>query len=94
MTLNLSLTPELELYLKQRAEQEGTTVETYTLQLLIEHILLKEKQTSLVNLLQSWLDEDDAQEQQETGEFLIHALDEDRLSERKLFPSELKGITW
>lgn len=94
MTLNLSLTPELELYLTQRAEQEGTTVETYTLQLLTEHILLKEKQTSLVNLLQSWLDEDDAQEQQETGEFLIHALDEDRLSDRKLFPSELKGITW
>ena len=94
MTLNLSLTPELELYLTQRAEQQGTSVETYTLQLLTEHILLKEKQTSQVNLLQSWLNEDDLQDQQETGEFLIHALDEDRLSERKLFPSELKGVTW
>ncbi|MEH1887225.1 MAG: hypothetical protein V7L19_28570, partial [Nostoc sp.] len=28
------------------------------------------------------------------GEYLIHALDEDRLSDRKLFPVELKGITW
>jgi len=48
----------------------------------------------LVNLLQSWRDEEDAEEQQETGEYLIHALDEDRLSERKLFPIELKGVTW
>ncbi len=48
----------------------------------------------LVNTLQSWIDEDDTEEQQETGECLIHALDEDRLSERKLFPTELKGLTW
>ena len=42
-----------------------------------------------------WLnDEDDTAEQQETGEYLIQALDEDRLSDRKLFPSELKGVTW
>ena len=30
----------------------------------------------------------------ETGEYLIRVLDEDRLSDRKLFPAELKGITW
>jgi hypothetical protein len=35
-----------------------------------------------------------ATEQQETGEYLIRVLDEDRLSERKLFPPELKGVTW
>jgi hypothetical protein len=48
----------------------------------------------LVKLLQSWIDEDDTAEQQETGDYLIQALDEDRLSDRKLFPSELKGVTW
>ena len=48
----------------------------------------------MVNLLQSWMDEEDAEEQQETGEYLIQALDEDSLSERKLFPIELKGVTW
>ncbi|MEG4273373.1 MULTISPECIES: hypothetical protein [unclassified Microcoleus] len=38
------------------------------------------------------MDEEDAEEQQETGEYLIHALDEDRLSDRQLFPIELKGV--
>lgn len=94
MTLNLSLTPEIEFYLTQKAEQKGISVEAYTLEILTEHILKKEKQTSLVNLLDSWLNEGDAQEQESTGEFLIHALDEDRLSERKLFPQEMKGVSW
>ncbi len=93
MTLTLSLTPEIEEYLTQKAALQGLSTEAYVLQMLIES-LEKEKQNKLVNVLQSWIDEDDAQEQQETGEFLIQALDEDRLSDRKLFPSDLKGITW
>lgn len=48
---------------------------------------------ALGDLLASWI-EGDTQEQSETGEFLIRALDEDRLSDRKLFPEQLKGITW
>jgi|GEM_PF-981639 hypothetical protein len=94
MTLTLSLTPEIELYLKQRAEQKGISIEAYTLELLTEHIFKKQKQASIVNLLESWLDEDDEQEQKQTGEFLIRALDEDRLSKRKLFPPEMKGVSW
>ena len=50
--------------------------------------------TEAIALVQSWLDEGDEREQKETGEYLIQALDEDRLSERKLFPAELKGISW
>ena len=38
-----------------------------------------------VCLLETW-SEGDAQEQKETWEFLMAALDEDRLSDRKLFP--------
>jgi hypothetical protein len=49
----------------------------------------------LINLLQTWIDEDDeAEEQTETGNYLVQALDDDRLSDRKLFPSELEGVTW
>jgi hypothetical protein len=48
----------------------------------------------LVALLQSWIDGDNVAEQQETGEYLVRVLDEDRLSDRKLFPPELKGVTW
>ena len=94
MTLNLNLSPELEQYLLQEANQHGLSVEVLALQLLTNSILLKQKQSEAVNLLQSWIDDEDAEEQQETGQYLIHALDNDRLSERKLFPSELKGITW
>lgn len=56
--------------------------------------LLVQKQLKAAMLLQSWIDDEDVEEQQETGQYLINALDEDRLSERKLFPLELKGVTW
>ena len=48
----------------------------------------------LVQLVQSWIDEGDTDEQRETLEYLIQVLDEDRLSDRKLFPKELKGKSW
>jgi site-specific recombinase len=102
MTLTLSIPPEIEQHLDRKAREQGLSTEAYALKLLSESISVQEKSTKLVNLLQSWIDEDDVQEQQETGEYLIQALDEDRLSDRvasvyrnrKLFPSELKGITW
>ena len=45
-------------------------------------------------LIRSWMDEGDSGEQRETIEYLVRALDEDRLSGRELFPEELKGKTW
>ena len=47
-----------------------------------------EKNRPLIELLRSWreVDEEEAREQRETWEFLKQALDEDRLSYRKLFP--------
>jgi len=93
MTLTLHLPPELEQYLLQEASQQGLSVEAVTLQLLTNLILLRQ-QTKAVSLLQSWIDDEDIEEQQETGQYLIRVLDEDRLSERKLFPFEMKGITW
>jgi hypothetical protein len=94
MTLTLNLPSEIEQYLLQEANQQGLSIESVTLQLLKNFILLRQKQTKAVNLLQSWIDDEDIEEQQETGQYLIQALDEDRLSERKLFPVELKGVTW
>ena len=94
MVLMLNLTPEMELHLNREAQKKGVSVEAYALEMLQEQISNKEKQTNLVDVLDSWLDEDDVQEQESTGEFLIKALDEDRLSERKLFPPEMKGVSW
>lgn len=94
MTLTLDLPIEIKKYLMREAQQKGLSTEAYTLQLLTEYIALKAKQAKTINVLQSWIDDTDVKEQQETGEYLIHALDENRLSERKLFPSDIKGITW
>ncbi|ELS03633.1 hypothetical protein Xen7305DRAFT_00033570 [Xenococcus sp. PCC 7305] len=94
MTLTINLPPELEQYLSQEANQQGISIEAVTLQLLTSSILDKQKQAEAVSLIQSWIDDEDVEEQQETGQFLIKALDEDRLSERKLFPIEMKGVTW
>ncbi len=94
MTLTLNLPSEVEQYLLQEANQKGISIESVTLQLLTSFILLKQKQTKAVNLIQSWIDDEDNNEQQETGQYLVHALDEDRFFERKLFPIEMKGVTW
>jgi hypothetical protein len=94
MTLTLNLPSEVEEYLLQEANQKGLSIESVTLDLLTSFILLRQKQTKAVNLIQSWIDDEDMEEQKETGQYLIRALDEDRLSERKLFPVEMKGVTW
>ena len=94
MTLTLHLPPELEERLTYEAQRHGRSLGDYTVELLAKSLPPQDRQTELVTLLQTWIDEEDAGEQQETWEFLIRALDEDRLSERPLFPPHLKDITW
>ncbi len=94
MTLTLNLTPEMEQYLVHKSSEQGLSPESYVLQLLATAIPSREKSAKLANLVQRWIDEDDTEEQRETGEYLIQALDQDRLSDRPLFPHELKGISW
>lgn len=94
MILTLDLSPELEDSLSQQATSHGLSVDRYALSLL-EQILLTQNQSQALNtLLQSWIDDDTTQEDQATGDLLIQALDEDRPSNRKLFPADKKGITW
>lgn len=50
--------------------------------------------SGLLALLDSWEKEGDAEEQKETLEYLIQALDENRPEGYKLFPPELKGKSW
>lgn len=45
-------------------------------------------------MLDRWLEEADEAEDKEAYEELTKAIDEVRPSHRKLFPPELKGITW
>jgi hypothetical protein len=94
MTLTLHLSPELEQRLTQEAKRHGLALDAYTLQLLDKSLPPKDHRMELVTLLQSWVEDGNPEEQQETGEYLIRALDEDRLADRQLFPPALKGITW
>jgi len=94
MTLKLDLTPDLEQRLTQEAARQGVPTEKFTLELLDRHLPPTDRRAELVALLDSWTREGDPEEQRATGEYLVQALDEDRLSDRKLFPPELKGVTW
>ena len=94
MTLTLHLLPDLEQRLTQAAQQHGLPADAYTLRLLEAHLPPTDHRVELVALLQTWIDEADATEQQETGAYLVRVLDEDRFSARKLFPPELEGVTW
>ena len=94
MTLTLNLPPDLEQYLIQEAQQQGLSVEAMTLRLLTKSIAIEQRQAEAVDILQSWIDDEDDEDQQTTGQYLLQALDEDRLSNRQLFPPKLKGITW
>ena len=96
MSITLTLPPELEQRLEEESERQNISLEEYTIQLLDQHAPTSEKNRKLIALLQSWIDASDEEkaEQQETGAYLIRVLDEDRTSERKLFPKDLKGITW
>ena len=94
MDVTLNLTPELGHRLQRAARQHGVSADEYTLRLLDQHVPGGGQAAALASLLQSWIDEDDAGEQRETGAYLVRSLDEDRLSGRQLFPTEHKGVTW
>jgi hypothetical protein len=94
MTLTLHLSPELERRLADEAGRRGLALDAYTLQLLDKSLPPADRRAELVTLLQSWIEGGDDEEQRETGAYLIHVLDEDRLAKRPLFPPELKGVTW
>ena len=89
MTLTIDLSSELEQRLAREADRRGVPAEALTVKLLDEHLPASERQSELVSLLKSWIEDGDPEEQRETGEYLIRSLDEDRLSDRKLFPPEL-----
>ncbi|MFM7174194.1 MAG: hypothetical protein ACKO4U_14285 [Caldilinea sp.] len=93
MTLTITLADKFERQLEQEAHRFGLSVEQYSAQVLVRHLEEARKRQAAVDLLESWLS-GDAAEQKATGEELVRALDKDRLSSRSLFPSELQGVTW
>ena len=93
--MTLTLPPDLARRLTEEAVKHGLELEQFAVKILDERLSL-DRGRDAVALLQSWIDADEAEaaEQKATGDFLIQALDADRLSNRKLFPPELKDVTW
>lgn len=94
MTITLELPKSIEQAIQERAQSHGMAVPDYARDLLIRGITedkpLREKNRQALELLASWnnVSNEDIAEQRETWEFLQKALDEDRLSYRKLFPKK------
>lgn len=93
MTLTLDLTADLEQRLNEEASRLGVAPDQFVLQVLKQHLPTQDRSKQFAALLDSWLEEDQ-EEQKDTFEYLVRSLDEDRLSQRKLFPPALKGISW
>jgi hypothetical protein len=91
--LNATIVPSIETLI-QEIQQTPSDQWAHLLEILrvFRQSVSPEPQSPPVNqaaidLLRSWREDDDEEEQRETWEFLKQALDEDRLSDRPLFPS-------
>lgn len=102
MTITLTLAPELEFKLKQEADRRGLPPEQYALKVLDENIAdvdepvtddARDKAEKLAKLFREW-NEEEVDESEALDDEFFKMLDEDRPSYRKLFPAELKGISW
>ncbi|MGA2033144.1 MAG: hypothetical protein ABSG68_12870 [Thermoguttaceae bacterium] len=87
------MTAELEQRLIDEAGRHGIPPDQFVVQVLEQHLPMNDRREQFAALLQSWLEEDQ-EEQKDTFEYLLRSLDEDRPSQRKLFPPALKGISW
>ncbi len=94
MTLTLSLSPAVEECLMREAVRQGIPLDTYTLRVLEQHALSQPRSDRAAKALQAWRDDAARRDQWEPENNLLQALDEDRLSDRSLFPPELKGVSW
>ena len=74
--------------------QSGLRLKDKKLAELADNDQPQKDQIGLLALLESWMKEGDAEEQRETLEYLIRAMDENRPEGYKLFPPELKGKSW
>lgn len=91
MTLTIQLSPLLEAQLVSAAQRNGMETDAYVLKLL-EDSVTEGAAERMKALLSRWRSED--QDAADEGDDFLEALDANRIGERKLFPPELKGITW
>jgi len=93
-TLTLALPADLEQRLQAAAQAHGIAPAEYAVQVLLDTLAEEERRQQTIAMLDAWRKEADDEEDRAAYEELTKALDEDRPSYRKLFPPELKGISW
>jgi uncharacterized protein (DUF1778 family) len=93
MTLKLSLPPELERRLRAAASRKGKRVDQFVVQLLDENLPPTDTKRTAAQMLLAWAKEVEAMTDAESAEKerILRALDNDRLSDRKLFSHLVKG---
>jgi hypothetical protein len=94
MTLELILSLELESRLCREAQRQGLSPDLMTLKLLDEHLPPADRATTLGALFGQWQKEDESAPDAGEKDDFFQSLDAARTSSRKLFPPELKGISW
>ena len=95
MTLTLTLPEELSESLTRQAHRLGLTPDGYVLRVLQDSIPASVRRERLMALLEARIaDAELPQDRDDDPDSLLRAIDDDRLSDRPLFPPELKGITW
>jgi hypothetical protein len=92
MTLQLTLPAALEERLCQEAQRQGLSPDAVTLKLLDKHLPSADRRAALIAMLQQWNAEDEAMTPEESAANaeVLRAIDEERLSNRKLFTEILK----
>jgi hypothetical protein len=91
MTLTLELSPDLEKRLSREAAVLGVPVERYAIEVLEQNSLAATRREGLAGELQSWID---AAAASSPNNAILHELDAERPSDRRLYPPELQGVTW
>lgn len=91
MTLILELSPDLETRLSREAAVLGVPVEKYAVGVLEQSRTAVVRRDELAADLQAWID---AGSSKPADDEVLHQLDADRPSDRRLYPPELKGVTW
>lgn len=93
MTLQLSLPPDLENRLKLAASKNGKPADEFAVQVLDANLPRTQSNLAAAQMLLDWANQIDAMTDEESAENerILRAIDEDRLSDRKLFTHLFKG---
>lgn len=95
MTLTLTLPNDLEQNLSQEARRLGLTPDRYAVRVLERNIPAIDQRQKLMAILETRIAEAEcSSDEADDSDALLRAIDDDRLSDRPLYPPEMKGVTW